>query len=396
MEHAITDALGLSEADLISRIEGAQGQRPRGLPGAIYTSRDFLRLEYDAYFRRSWLFVGLAHDIPDKGDAVPVLGLPIFLCRDGEGAVRAFHNVCRHRGHAIVQKKCTRRRFFVCPYHAWAYGLDGRLLRTPYFDGADPKAKPTLDTESFGLKEIRCEVWHDWVFVNLEANADALSDHIAPLARAFADFDLSQLKLMGEYETGPHPVNWKVIYENAIESYHEPFCHPEFVVHTPLGLHEELVDGDLVGNSVRVGDREGVTWQAGYDTDSHYYGLMPNFFVAFSENGIVNVHLIVPDPEDPCKTWRKVVGYLISEEAPSEEDRATWLEHSKKLNIDQDQPLWEPIQRGYGSPFYEETAVFSTAWEKAVIGFQSRLLQRIEGGIAARRANQQEGDGFPT
>lgn len=363
-------------SDILSKVR-ANGARARGLPGAAYTSKAFLDLEYQ-YFRRTWLFVGFAHQAPEPGDAYPFPGLPFIMVRGRDGKLRAFHNVCRHRNHRILSEPCSRRPVLTCPYHGWAFDLDGRLRATPYFDGKDRTAKPTLDPVAFGLKPVRLGVWLNFVFINIDGNAPPLEEHVAPLAPVFAKAPSQTWHVIGHYDMGECPVNWKVIHENAIEAYHEPFNHPEFTVHTPLELHQPVVDGALAGDRVVVPDGEGVVdWRLGYSTNTWYVGLMPNFFVAFTEVGVGNVHLNIPDPHDPRKTHRQVCGILFNDEPPTAEDHATWDRNSKKLNYQQDLVLWEPVQYGFDSPFYDELGVLSTPWEAGIAAFNDRLLVEL-------------------
>ena len=110
-----------------------------GLPNVAYTSEDWQRLENTRLFARSWSFAGYAHDLPNPGDAVPVdlAGMPLVLVRDGDGEIRAFHNVCRHRGATILEEKACGLKFLTCPYHAWAYDLTGALRTRPHFHGGE-------------------------------------------------------------------------------------------------------------------------------------------------------------------------------------------------------------------------------------------------------------------
>ena len=135
-----------------------------GLPREAYTAEAQLALEHRKVFARHWTFVGFAHDAQEPGDAYPtqVAGQPILVARGHDGLLRAFHNVCRHRGHVLLRDACRGVRSLVCPYHGWSYAMDGRLRRAPHFGGY-AKVPEDFRPERFGLKELRCEVWHDWV-----------------------------------------------------------------------------------------------------------------------------------------------------------------------------------------------------------------------------------------
>src|ERR1700681_4257627 len=105
MTDQVNDFLG---ADILDRINGSQGPA-RGLPRAAYTDPAFLKLEYDQWLSRTWLFVGHAHEIPQPGDAMPISGLPLMFVHGHDGKIRAFYNVCRHRGHVLLTAPCQRR-----------------------------------------------------------------------------------------------------------------------------------------------------------------------------------------------------------------------------------------------------------------------------------------------
>jgi choline monooxygenase len=122
-----------------------------------------------------------------------VPGHPFFLVRNKKGEVRAFQNACRHRGHALVDGPCRGLRLFTCPYHAWSYDLDGKLIGTPHFGGHKVHHVAGFDAASYGLMPVRCETWHDWVFLNIDGEAGPLEDFVAPMAQRMADVDFGKL-----------------------------------------------------------------------------------------------------------------------------------------------------------------------------------------------------------
>ena len=129
-----------------------------GLPAAAYTSEEFFSLEQRKYLRKMWMAAVFDAEIPEPGDSTPVTvaGLPIILVRGDDGEVRAFHNVCRHRGMMVLSEPCQRLKQFTCPYHAWNYGLDGNLIRAPFFDGSPSgNENGTMDLHALGLVNLR-------------------------------------------------------------------------------------------------------------------------------------------------------------------------------------------------------------------------------------------------
>ena len=124
----------------------------KGMPGWFFTSNEVLEAEKDYFFRNSWLCIGLADDAKEPGDVYPVtiLGQPLLVVRGRDAALRVFHNVCSHRGTQLISdaRKCAT---IVCPYHAWAYGLDGQLKQTPHAGGF--KRFPRLREDELGTGE---------------------------------------------------------------------------------------------------------------------------------------------------------------------------------------------------------------------------------------------------
>ena len=106
----------------------------RGLPGAAYVSQSFMELENTHLFSKSWVFVGFAHQLSNSGDVLPVSvgGQPIFILRNAENKITAFHNVCRHRNLQLVDKPTNCGRLLRCPYHSWSYDLNGKLKNAPF------------------------------------------------------------------------------------------------------------------------------------------------------------------------------------------------------------------------------------------------------------------------
>ena len=126
---------------------GANGSLfKHGLPARAYTDTAFLELENQTLFQRTWVFCGFAHELPRSGDLQPVeiAGQPVLLVRDSDDRTRAFHNVCRHRCLKLVEQQCNTGKLIRCPYHAWAYDLDGNLKASPHFGGTD-----THDADGF-------------------------------------------------------------------------------------------------------------------------------------------------------------------------------------------------------------------------------------------------------
>jgi choline monooxygenase len=215
-----------------------------------YVSPEFHALEAERVFVRSWVPVCVTDELAEPGAFVvaEVAGRSLIVCRDRDGGLRAHHNVCRHRGTRLVEGRSGRvERFFQCPYHAWAYGLDGACLGTPLFtpeagipadqgDAFDMSGVTAFDKADYGLHPARVDAWGCLVFVCLDPEAPALADELGDLPGRLAGHRLAEHRLLRrvEYEID---ANWKLVAENFMEYYHLPWVHPGLVKVSPLKAH---------------------------------------------------------------------------------------------------------------------------------------------------------------
>ena len=194
------------------------------LPAWLYTHPAFFTLEARTLFRRTWQIVCHLSDVAGLGDyqAFDFLDERVVTVRGEDGEVRSFHNVCRHRASKLVdgsQGNCGRR--MVCPYHAWSYGLDGRLAGIPRRQGFGE-----LDLASLGLRTIEQEVWRGFVFVRFEPGGPSVAEMMAPYAGEIAAYRFEDLLPRGEGVLRPRPANWKTIGDNYADALHIPVAHP--------------------------------------------------------------------------------------------------------------------------------------------------------------------------
>ena len=210
-----------------------------------YRSTEYFEIESERVFATSWVCVGYTSQVAEPGDTMvaSVGDQPIFVVRDRQGSLRAFYNVCRHRGSQLVAGD-GKHEVIRCPYHAWGYSLDGKLLGTPYFKGLDvPEAERRFyDTsevkefckEDYGLLPVRVEAWGCFVFVNLDPRR-------GPWPSGWATCPSATLAIRWQSSAGQAPgfeikANWKLIAENFMEYYHLPWVHPELT--TVSGVNE--------------------------------------------------------------------------------------------------------------------------------------------------------------
>lgn len=197
------------------------------LPALCYTDPDFLRFEIDTIFARTWVFVGIASQIPDQGDtiATKVGDKNIILVRDN-GEIRALSNVCPHRGVCIVEGKKKGAKSFTCPYHRWSFGLNGESRTRPHFyGGGKHEVNSGGRTNGVHLDQLRVGQWADFIFVNISGTAEPLEEYLAPFIDKFKDYNFSNMTFADTYDLEA-PGNWKLIAENYLDNYHIFAAHP--------------------------------------------------------------------------------------------------------------------------------------------------------------------------
>lgn len=203
----------------------ATGTPKSALAPRYYLDPAVFETERARVFFRTWQYAGHASQLQKAGDyfTFSVLDQSLFCVRDKDAVVRTFYNVCQHRAHELLQG-AGNRRSLVCPYHAWTYGLDGRLKRAPNSDNV-----PGFDAGAICLSEVHTETFCGFVFVNLDPDA-APMQHWFPQAqdelRAFVP-DIDRLQPVASFEVA-EACNWKVSVENYSECYHCRLNHPTF------------------------------------------------------------------------------------------------------------------------------------------------------------------------
>ena len=198
-------------------------------------SPEHYELERDAIFRRTWLNVGRVEQLPRTGSyftrEIDAARTSVVVVRAADGGVRAFHNICRHRGNKLVWNDFPREetsgtcRQFTCKYHGWRYGLEGDLTfvqqEEEFFD---------LDKADYGLVPVQCEVWEGFVFVNLDPdNTTSASEYLGELGAGLVGYPFDRMTQVHKYraEVGS---NWKLFIDAFAEFYHAPVLHAKQAV----------------------------------------------------------------------------------------------------------------------------------------------------------------------
>ena len=193
------------------------------LPGWLYHDPEFLEAEKRAFLRSAPQVVCHSSDIAVPGEwrSLEYLGESIIVIRGDDGVARAFSNVCRHRGSRLVDGTGGCARVLTCPYHAWSYSREGRLVGVPH-----RSEYPGLDQSALGLVPVALEEWRGFLFVSLAPGAPSVATMMAPFETEIAPYRFADLRAIGRVTLRPRALNWKTIADNYSDGLHIPVGHP--------------------------------------------------------------------------------------------------------------------------------------------------------------------------
>jgi Rieske 2Fe-2S family protein len=332
---------------------------PPTLRGADYTGAEAWDLERARIFHGGWFCAGRDEDVgaaPGSFAPVDVAGEGVVLVRGDDGVLRGFLNSCRHRGARLCDLPGRVGRALVCPYHAWSYGLDGRLLATPNV-GRDER----IGRERLGLVPVRVEIWEGFVWVSLADDPGPLLDHLVRWA-SDDPFQWSRYDVGGlvegarrEYDVA---ANWKILVENYNECLHCPTVHPHLVKLVPVYRHGEVEEaGGGNANTLAAGatsfTRTGTSTLPPLpglraDDERSFYGvtLLPNLIVNYHAETVSTFLLL---PQAPDRT-RVVCHYLFPPDVVGGADLgdADVVSYRHELALE-DWAVCERAQAGAGS-----------------------------------------------
>jgi glycine betaine catabolism A len=303
------DTTILTQAELDSIRQPYRGARL--LPRRAYHDAAIFDWERDQILRRDWVIVGREDEAPDPGSyfQTELDGEPLLVVRGKDGTLRAFYNVCRHRGTAVVEAECGTAVRFQCPYHAWIYDLEGKLVRAKHTDDLDD-----FSLETYGLNPVGCAIWQGFVFLNLDSDAAPLADQLGDLDEHLGRFDFTDLR-PARTMTYDVASNWKFIAENYSECYHCPPLHPQLNKLTPYdvggdydpdgawqgGWMELIAGAETMSLDGGQGSRHGRPAMCGMTADDErkifYYVVWPSVFLSVHPDYLL-VHRLVPVAAD--------------------------------------------------------------------------------------------------
>lgn len=357
-------------------LEGQGFDARRGLPAWTFTNPELLEMEKDALFRSHWQVVCHVNDIPNAGDfmTLDVCGERALVIRGRDDEVRAFHNLCRHRGSRVVaDEKGTCRSAIICPFHGWAYNLDGTLR-----GAAKPDSLPAMDPVKFGLKPVEMDIWHGFVFVRFKPGPQPkISDLMARFETEVAQYNMADLQPDGAgIWTSEIEANWKNVRDVDNEGYHVPMAHP--------GLHDlfgsNYIDEPFYKGAVRsyskFRDAPGRLWSVrnykkimpkveGLDEEHNaawlYLGMFPNVVFGIYPDSVIFYYEL---PDKNGKTIQRGACYKRTDET-----RQMRLARYLSGRIDR-----------YTSQ--EDEQLIEWCWEAShSSAFEGSILSDLEGGV---------------
>ena len=219
------------------------------LPGWLYFDPEFFEAEKSVFLRAAPQVVCHETEIPEPGEwrTLEYLGESVVVIRGDDRTIRAFSNVCRHRGSRLIDGNAGCAKVLTCPYHAWSYGRDGSLVGVPHRG-----EYPDLRTEELGLVPIALENWRGFLFVILEPGAPSVAAMMAPYEDEVAPYRFEELQAIGRVTLRSRTLNWKTIADNYSDGLHIPVGHPGLTrlfgrnYRVEARDHVDRMEGDLI------------------------------------------------------------------------------------------------------------------------------------------------------
>jgi choline monooxygenase len=345
----------------------------RTIPFDWYADPAVLRLERERIFRHAWQYAGRADQVAEPGAffTCDLAGVPIVVVRDDERHLRAFFNVCRHRGSLVCEGEGTRASL-QCPYHAWTYDLDGSLRAAPRSDRVEG-----FDKEGLGLVPVPVDVWGPFVFVNPDGDAEPLRETLGELPElvAASGVDLDSLRFHHRASGPEYEANWKVCAENFLECYHCQVAHPGFSKVVDVSVDAYVLQESRLFSTQYGPVRE--AWKGDLDPRGpvergQFHFLWPNLTINIMP-GQPNLSIGPIVPTGPERTAR-FLDYFAGPEVEQ-----GWLDEMLQFDEQvgaEDRVLVERVQKGLRGGGIEHGRLMGDS-ERLIAHFQSLLLDAL-------------------
>jgi phenylpropionate dioxygenase-like ring-hydroxylating dioxygenase large terminal subunit len=344
------------------------------LPWSWYVDPDVHRLELDRVFRHRWQYVARSDQVAEVGQftAARAGSVPVVVVRGNDGRLRAFLNVCRHRGSLVCEGE-GRRETLQCPYHAWTYNLDGSLRTAPRTD-----SESGFDRSELGLLPMAVDTWGPFVFVNPDVEAAPLGDTLGDLpdlvAAAGIDVDAIGFHHRTEAE---YAANWKICCENFLECYHCQVAHPGFAQVVDVGADAyRLQEGRWFSSQYGPARQppRGAFDSTGEVARGQFHFVFPNTTINVMP-GRPNLSIGPVIPVESERTYR-FLDYFFAHDADEE-----WIESMIAFDDQvgrEDRALVERVQAGARSGLLDNGRLLPES-ERLIVHFQSLLVEALGG-----------------
>jgi phenylpropionate dioxygenase-like ring-hydroxylating dioxygenase large terminal subunit len=331
------------------------------LPGWLYFDSEFFEAEKKAFLRASPQIVCHQSEIRQPGEwrTLEYLGESVIVIRSDDGKVRAFSNVCRHRGSRVVDGSGGCAKVLTCPYHAWSYGRDGQLVGVPH-----RSEYPGLQTEKLGLIPVALENWRGFLFATLEPGLPSVAQMMAPYEDEVEPYRFEDLQVLGRVTIRPRQLNWKTLCDNYSDHLHIPVGHPGLTrlfgrnYRIDAQAYADRMQGDLVeAESANASER---TYQrhlpkADHLPESHqrkwlYYKLFPNIAFDIYPDQVDFMQFL---PISSTETMLREISYALPDDR-REMKAVRYLNWriNRRVNAE-DTELVTRVQLGMQSPTYK-------------------------------------------
>ncbi len=363
-------------------------QGSRTLPGELYTSAEVFADDLEQVHARTWNCVGRASALARRGDYIvrTIANESIIVLRDSAGTLRAFFNVCRHRGTQLCNAESGQfSETIQCPYHAWTYTTDGRLIGAPHMQDVEG-----FDKRDYPLHAAHVAEWEGFVFVNIAEEPEPFADGWAPMIDRLTRFNLPNL-VVGHRVQYDVRANWKLVFQNYSECLHCPMIHPELsnVLPYQSGAND-LTEGSFLGGYMEItspNESATMTGRAcgrllGPDVvdenarRAYYYTLMPNLLLSLHPD-YVNYYLVHPIAADRTIVESEWLFHAdtVADTGSNIRDAIEFWDVTNR----QDWDIIERSQRGVGSRRYR-TGPYSAresipaAWDREYLRLARRSV----------------------
>ena len=331
------------------------------LPGWLYFDPEFFEADKEAFLRASPQIVCHESEIAQPGEwrTLEYLGESVIVIRGDDGETRAFSNVCRHRGSRLLDGSGGCAKVLTCPYHAWSYARDGRLVGVPHRN-----EYPGLKTEKLGLHRVALENWRGFLFVTLEPGLPRVAEMMAPYEAEVEPYRFEDLRVLGRVTTRPRSLNWKTLCDNYSDHLHIPVGHPGLTrlfgrnYRIDAEPYADRMQGDLIERaSSNPSERAYQRYLPSVDhlPPSHqrkwlYYKLFPNIAFDIYPDQVDFMQFL---PISSTETLLREITYALPDER-REMKAVRYLNWriNRRVNAE-DTKLVTRVQLGMQSPTYE-------------------------------------------